>query len=409
MAKVYTRDMLLDPQWFSMAFENMDNKYNSQKENRSKMAEMFKSMVSGASEIGKTGMDQWEQSRRFNSLQDADADYVNDPMYQAAKEEYARTGNSGALNSFKTNWAAMKKAEADKALADQTRQQNSLEAYNMSRIDYESAKAEIENIKTNSYMSDAKKQEALIPLYNKLNKSEIAMRKYANDAGLYRDIQPEQDAAEFSLDFPKETGYEIPPKQDVPEFSSDFLEEAGYEIPPVGQNVSTFGPNLIDSRQQFETFLAENHSPEEIAAYEIPEGPAFEGLRTKKAEEVKKAHEREANETLNELNAFPKGAFTYTENDKVLKDLEEKVAKVDNKNPRKGELNKKLAQLQNNTKRSYNHYRAKLKELVNKKLKELKDKGVNVEKLRAGGYINIADLEKQYDKEARELTGYKGK
>lgn len=383
MAKVYTRDMLLDPQWFSMAFENMDNKYNSQKENRSKMAEMFKSMVSGASEIGKTGMDQWEQSRRFNSLQDADADYVNDPMYQAAKEEYARTGNSGALNSFKTNWAAMKKAEADKALADQTRQQNSLEAYNISRIDYESAKAEIKNIETSKSMSDEDKRKALIPLYNKRDKSEIAMRKYANDAGLYRDI---------------------PPEQDVPEFSSDFLEEAGYEIPPVGQNVSTFGPNLIDLGQQFATFLAENHSPKEIAAYEIPEDPDFEALRTKKAEEVKKAHEREANETLNELNAFSKRAFTYTENDKVLKDLEEKVAKVDNKNPRKGELNKKLAQLQNNTKRSYNHYSAKLKELVDKKLKELKDKGVDVEK-----YINIADLKKQYDKEARKLTGYKGK
>lgn len=121
MTRLWNKDLLLSANTDAFNQRMNEMRYNAASENRKQWANAIGSIASSLGEIGKAAYEDYQRDQRYKSIDDADAEYKNDPVWIAAKNEYAKTGDSSKLNAVKTQFIAQEQAAANMALAQAER------------------------------------------------------------------------------------------------------------------------------------------------------------------------------------------------------------------------------------------------------------------------------------------------
>lgn len=121
MTRLWNKDLLLSANTDAFNQRMNEMRYNAASENRKQWANAIGSIASSLGEIGKAAYEDYQRDQRYKSIDDADAEYKNDPVWIAAKNEYAKTGDSSTLNAVKTQFIAQEQAAANMALAQAER------------------------------------------------------------------------------------------------------------------------------------------------------------------------------------------------------------------------------------------------------------------------------------------------
>lgn len=121
MARIFTQQLLLNPNTDAFKKSIQDMRYNAAAENRNQWTAGIADVAKSLGEVGKAFYEDKKRQDRFDSVDDADFEYRNDPVWVAAKEEYARTGDSSKLNAVKSQFVAQAQAKASQALVEEER------------------------------------------------------------------------------------------------------------------------------------------------------------------------------------------------------------------------------------------------------------------------------------------------
>lgn len=121
MTRLWNKDLLLSANTDAFNQRMNEMRYNAASENRKQWANAIGSIASSLGEIGKAAYEDYQRDQRYKSIDDADAEYKNDPVWIAAKNEYAKTGDSSTLNAVKSQFVAQEQAKANMALVQEER------------------------------------------------------------------------------------------------------------------------------------------------------------------------------------------------------------------------------------------------------------------------------------------------
>lgn len=170
MARLWNKDLLLSANTDAFNQRLNEMRYNAASENRKQWANAIGNMANSLGEIGKAAYEDYQRDQRYKSIDDADAEYKNDPVWIAAKNEYAKTGDSSKLNAVKTQFVAQQQAEAAKAQVEEERKRR-LEGVKASLAGLKQ-QIEAPDIKTGDRLAlitqyDTKAAEAGLPAYSK--------------------------------------------------------------------------------------------------------------------------------------------------------------------------------------------------------------------------------------------------
>lgn len=157
MTRLWNKDLLLSANTDAFNQRMNEMRYNAASENRKQWANAIGSIASSLGEIGKAAYEDYQRDQRYKSIDDADAEYKNDPVWIAAKNEYAKTGDSSKLNAVKTQFIAQEQAAANMALAQAERDKK-----------LAAAKATLRGLaeQIDDHDLTTKERRALITLYN---------------------------------------------------------------------------------------------------------------------------------------------------------------------------------------------------------------------------------------------------
>lgn len=114
MSGIYTKTMLLDPTHIQNMSQLQDQRANAAIEKNRQFTDAINNAIGSLASYG-------QQLARYKMVDDEDEEFKNDPQWLAAKEEYARTGSSSAMNQFRSSWNAQKTSDA---LKEQTKKDN---------------------------------------------------------------------------------------------------------------------------------------------------------------------------------------------------------------------------------------------------------------------------------------------
>lgn len=121
MARIFTKELLLNPNTDSFKKSINDMRYNAASENRKQWATGIYDVAKSLGDVGKAFYENKQRQDRLASVDDTDLEYRNDPVWIAAKDEYARTGDSSTLNTVKSQFVAQEQAKANMALVQEER------------------------------------------------------------------------------------------------------------------------------------------------------------------------------------------------------------------------------------------------------------------------------------------------
>lgn len=121
MARIFTKELLLNPNTDSFKKSINDMRYNAASENRKQWATGIYDVAKSLGDVGKAFYENKQRQDRLASVDDTDLEYRNDPVWIAAKDEYARTGDSSTLNAVKSQFVAQEQAKANMALVQEER------------------------------------------------------------------------------------------------------------------------------------------------------------------------------------------------------------------------------------------------------------------------------------------------
>lgn len=121
MARIFTKELLLNPNTDSFKKSINDMRYNAASENRKQWATGIYDVAKSLGDVGKAFYENKQRQDRLASVDDTDLEYRNDPVWIAAKDEYARTGDSSKLNAVKSQFVAEAQAKANMALVQEER------------------------------------------------------------------------------------------------------------------------------------------------------------------------------------------------------------------------------------------------------------------------------------------------
>lgn len=194
MARLWNKDLLLSANTDAFNQRLNEMRYNAASENRKQWANAIGNVANSLGDIGKAAYEDYQRDQRYKSIDDADAEYKNDPVWIAAKNEYAKTGDSSKLNAVKTQFVAQKQAEANRA-AVQEEKDKRLEGV---KATLAGLKQQIEapDIKTGDRLAlitqyDTKAAEAGLPKYSK--DQDPAEPKHLTDSGIENTISSSID------------------------------------------------------------------------------------------------------------------------------------------------------------------------------------------------------------------------
>lgn len=105
MARIYNTRQLLDPRYVEMMNQNIDNRLATSRQDR---AEMTKMLTNAGLQLGKSLEDSYNEYNRRKAV-----GVKEDPVYNAAADQYARTGDASGLLQYRSMIEAQKAKEEE--------------------------------------------------------------------------------------------------------------------------------------------------------------------------------------------------------------------------------------------------------------------------------------------------------
>lgn len=136
MARIFTKELLLNPNTDSFKKSINDMRYNAASENRKQWATGIYDVAKSLGDVGKAFYENKQRQDRLASIDDTDLEYRNDPVWIAAKDEYARTGDSSKLNAVKAQFVAEAQAKAKQDEIDAMKAKAKQDAIEAAQLEY---------------------------------------------------------------------------------------------------------------------------------------------------------------------------------------------------------------------------------------------------------------------------------
>lgn len=181
MARIYTKDILLNPGDIANMSNILNQRENAAAENRRQFANLWSGLANAGASIGQAMVQQKEIEDRYKSVEDKDVAYKNDPIWIAAKEEYARTGNANVLNQTRSLFtaeafaaAAKSAAEANAAKIAADEKKAAKENYEIAERNWRTAQQKLELLQNDS----TTKRSDILDIQKEIDDQAQAMRKY---------------------------------------------------------------------------------------------------------------------------------------------------------------------------------------------------------------------------------------
>lgn len=136
MARIFTKELLLNPNTDSFKKSINDMRYNAASENRKQWATGIYDVAKSLGDVGKAFYENKQRQDRLASVDDTDLEYRNDPVWIAAKDEYASTGDSSKLNAVKAQFVAEAQAKAKQDEIDAMKAKANQDAIEAAQLEY---------------------------------------------------------------------------------------------------------------------------------------------------------------------------------------------------------------------------------------------------------------------------------
>lgn len=211
MARIFTKELLLNPNTDSFKKSINDMRYNAASENRKQWATGIYDVAKSLGDVGKAFYENKQRQDRLASVDDTDLEYRNDPVWIAAKDEYARTGDSSKLNAVKAQFVAEAQAKAKQDEIDAMKAKANQDAIEAAQLEYTQNMGSYDGTGDIRYMNDAQKA-AL-----KLKQLGAEVNKYI----------PETTSSEYKYKFQEDAAKKARAEQEAAEekaFEKDFNE-----------------------------------------------------------------------------------------------------------------------------------------------------------------------------------------
>mgnify|MGYP003289479121 CR=1 FL=1 len=139
---IYTRDKLIDPNMMNTAFNILDQRENAARENRAQWANLWGTVANEAANVGKAYYEQKQADKRLASIEDENEAYKDDPLWKAAKQQYAKTGDINGLNTARSLFNAEQSRKATEESNRLKNEENAREIRNAKELNYKTILAD---------------------------------------------------------------------------------------------------------------------------------------------------------------------------------------------------------------------------------------------------------------------------